>query len=220
MDEHGALPLKLSTVRWNRLQQLLDDDRLAPLESSVPTERLPDLDWRSIDTFSQPASIASALPPKLDDRSPIRLIRTPEFAEPSLLQTELAAFAAWVDHAPEIRLKPLRFACSDMREILIQGEPVPSIPGQRFVVSANAIACPAGLTWDPPAPAASLIKLFGLNPGDLAILRHDGGSDIIPNANFVPVTRAAVRLTLIESNDRPLSVTEPGNSSSKALGRS
>lgn len=190
----GDPPPELSGVRFQSIQQLLAENQLAPLDSRVPTETLPDLNWREISTLTKPQSPPSALPAKLDSTCPIQLVRTAEFAEPGLILTELETFANWVSQAPRIRLYPLRFACSDRREVLVHGSPIPSISGQRFVVSAESIACPAGSTWDSPVPAAVLIKMLGLAPGDLAVFR-DETVDVIPKSNFVPVTRAAVRLT-------------------------
>lgn len=195
MTNAHELPKELSAVRWKSIFQLLDGG-LTPLESSVPVQQLPNLDWKPIEQWSQPQSISSAFPPQLTDRCSLKLIRDPRPSEPTLLQTSFDAFATWVCQAPEIRLKPLRFAVSDSGDTLIFGSPIPSLPGERFVVSSNAIACPAGRTWDPPAPLMTLIQLFDLKPGDLAVLRNDGSHDVVPNSNLIPVSRAAVRLTL------------------------
>lgn len=193
----GPPPPELARVHWRTLQQLLGEDGLAPLDSAIPTARLPDLDWSPLDRVSRPAAASSALPGALetDARVKTKLIRSPQFAETNLLCLNLASFARWASTAPEIRLKPLRFACSDQKIVAVAGSPVPPLPSEHFVLT-DGIACPAGWTWDPPVPAAVLTKMLGMNPGDIALLQVGGEVDVIPAANFVPVTRAAVRLTL------------------------
>jgi hypothetical protein len=191
----GPPPPELSGVRFRSLQQLLNETQLAPLESRIPDSRLPDLSWSPISSLTKPEFPPGGLPTKSSSSCPIRLVRSTEFIESTLLQTDLDSFTVWVSAAPEIRLKPLRFACSDQGQVLVHGSPIPSISGERFAVYADAIACPAGFSWDPPVQPAVLGKLFNLNSGDLAIFRPTGEADVIPEANFIPVTRSAVRLT-------------------------
>ena len=200
----GRPPVELVSVAWRGLWRDLGDGRLCESVSAVPSRRLPELFWRPLEELSRPTLSSSAVPATLETRCPIRLIPDPSPLEPSVLRASLEAFHAWVTTAPVIRLSPLRFAVSDRGEVVVCGAPIPSIHGQRYHRLGEIIACPLGWQVDPPVPEPVLKHTLGLNPGDLALLSRDGTVDHIANACLMPVSRAAVRLTVAGLEESPV----------------
>jgi hypothetical protein len=102
---------------------------------------------------------------------------------------------------PLHRLRPLRFVVNDAcSEVLVRGKPLPSIPGERFVLQAG-LATPVGLAWSPPVGPSVIRAWLGLRDGTMALWRADGGgrggsgggiSEIAEDA-FVAASRRAGR---------------------------
>lgn len=189
------LPEKLVRLPLEDIYFFGGENRLTPIESSVPSARLPeDLVWEPIAAATRPIAGGNLLPGVIEHKCPVRLIRSPQASEPNLVQIPLEDLLAWAETTAEIRLTPLIFACSDTGDALIRGTPIPSIPGKRWV-ETEGIAVPAGMTWDPPVPARVLVKAMNLNPGDLCLLTEANQRVLIVSANFIQATRAAIRLT-------------------------
>jgi len=81
--------------------------------------------------------------------------------------------------------------------VLVQGEPLPPLPGRRFVVQGN-VAVPAGFSWQPAVSPAVLARLLGAREDELALLYEDGTYCRLLAEQFVAATRAAVRATMAE----------------------
>jgi hypothetical protein len=78
--------------------------------------------------------------------------------------------------------------------VLVQGSPVPPLPGKRFVVHGN-IAVPAGFAWMPAVSTSVLLRLFGGAESSLILWEEQGRFTRLSAEQFVPVTRAAVKAT-------------------------
>ncbi len=194
--EEGKLPQELVGVFSveSEVYRLLDDGRLAELESRVPILRLPQLEWESLSAVSQPVLEKLALPGTIPQTTPLSLIpASAQTVEPNVLRVSLDVLLDWVVQSPEIRLEPLRFACGYDGSVVVRGTPIPSLPGARLFED-NGVAVPLGRAWDPPVPATVLAQTMKLAPGDLGILREEDW-ERIEASNFVSLTRAAVRLT-------------------------
>ncbi len=156
--------------------------------------RLPDLAWKALDAVSRPNVENPGLPAIVSQKSTIRLhVSKSAPLDPNGLRVALPTLAEWAERAPQIRLKHLSFACGYDGDAVIRGTPIPSLPGSRFF-EQNGVAAPLGQAWDPPVPPNVLSQAMNLAPGDLGLLRADGW-ERIDAANFVPLTRASVRLT-------------------------
>jgi hypothetical protein len=177
-------------------------NRLRKLESRIPSDALPSLSWQPLRTWMQVerprAQAVSENRPEFSAVR-IRLVRSTEEREPNLLLTSLDDWHEFAISAPEIRLRPLRFAVNTDARVLIQGEPLPPLQGRKFVVEAN-VAVPAGFTWRPAVSSAVLSRLLGARASELAMLYEDGTCVRLPSEQFVAATRAAVRTTAEESH--------------------
>jgi len=179
-------------------------NRLRKLESRIPSDALPSLSWQPLKTWLQVErpceQTVSANRPGFSAVR-IRLVRSTEEREPNLLLTSLDGWHEFAISAPEIRLRPLRFAVNADARVLIQGEPLPPLQGRQFVVEAN-VAVPAGFTWQPAVSSAVLARLLGAREGELAVLYEDGTCVRLQAEQFVSASRAAVRATAEESHRR------------------
>jgi len=195
---NGELPEALVHLPAGKIYWLADAERLVEVDSAVPVERLPeDLEWELLDEVTRPVPGRQALPAELTGQCPVWPTRDETLREPNLLRTNLAALVDWVSKTAQVRLAPLRFAACADGEVLVHGSPLPSLPGERLV-EADGVASLAGWTWDPPVSAKILAVAFQLAPEDLVVLHRNGTWERIEAANFVPVSRAAVRLTQLQ----------------------
>jgi hypothetical protein len=186
-------------------------NRLRNLESRIPSETLPALNWESVSTWlrvQMPASprpegpLTPTLSPSDGERGrdpslrtvSIRIVRSAEERPIDLLVTNLAEWHEFAINAPEVRLRHLRFAADAAGNIVVRGKPLPPLPGRQFVVNAN-VAVQAGFTWEPAVSAEVLARRLGLSTDALALLHEDGTFSRIEAEQFVPATRSAVRET-------------------------
>ena len=175
-------------------------NRLRNLDSRIPSDMLPTLAWQPLKTCMlverPPEQIVSDNCSRLPAVR-IQLIRSTEEREPNLLLTSLGEWHDFAISAPELRLRPLRFAVNAEALVLVQGEPLPPLPGRRFVVQGN-VAVPAGFSWQPAVSPAVLARLLGAREDELALLYEDGTYCRLLAEQFVAATRAAVRATMAE----------------------
>ena len=145
-----------------------------------------------------------ALPGELSGSAELRLVvdhagPTADSGE-ELLLCKVQAFREFLLRNPLHRLRPLRFVVNDARsEVLVRGNPLPSIPGERFVLQGG-IATPVGRAWSPPVGASVIRAWLGLRDGTMALWRADGadgagggGISEIDEDAFVAASRRAGR---------------------------
>lgn len=131
---------------------------------------------------------AAKIPVRLEAGGPVR--------EAGLLLTSLEAFAAWVESAPEVRLRRLEFAASRDGRAAVRGNPLPDLLTARRYSLAEGVAVPCGWTWSPPVPAAVLAEALGVAPGAVALLHENGKREDLPAEAWVAAGRASARATL------------------------
>ena len=99
---------------------LSDDGRLTAFGNAVPTERLPDLNWRRLADLLQPVLPAARMTSVELPRVALSLERSSTVRQESLLVTDWDSFSRWAVAAPEIRLHGCRFAVSRTAEVVCQ----------------------------------------------------------------------------------------------------
>jgi hypothetical protein len=124
----------------------------------------------------------------------LRLARTAREMTPNLLITDFSSWAGFALTAGVIRLSPLRFAVNETGRVLVHGQPLPPLPGRRFV-EQNQIAVPAGLTWQPEVSVEVVRRLFHVNNDTLVVWEGDESFIRLHSEQWVPATRSAVRAT-------------------------
>jgi hypothetical protein len=174
---------------------LLPDAQLQPVASRLPKNRLPGGPWVSLAEW-----LALELPPaglagRSGERLPMVLLRSPHPETASVLLTNVDCWAAYAIQAPQVRLDRWQFAVAKDGRVIVCGNPLPPLPGERWV-DREGIAVPAGWRWSPPVEATIVRAVFALEPGDFALWQTDGNWQRIRAADFTPASRSAVRATV------------------------
>jgi hypothetical protein len=128
----------------------------------------------------------------LKGQAAITLVPSARAAAASVLLTTLDRWEPYATEAPQVRLDRWQFAVADDGRVIVRGEPLPPLPGQRWV-EREGIAVPAGWQWSPPVDAAIVRAVFRLEPGDFALWHTDGTWQRIRARDFVPASRSAAR---------------------------
>ena len=191
----------LTRVPSSRFFEVVHHDRLRPRGRLLPTARLPDVRWVPLPEWLSIRIPTPALPGELSGSAELRLVvdhagPTADSGE-ELLLCKVQAFREFLLRNPLHRLRPLRFVVNDARsEVLVRGNPLPSIPGERFVLQCG-IATPVGRAWSPPVGASVIRAWLGLRDGTMALWRADGagggGISEIDEDAFVAASRRAGR---------------------------
>jgi hypothetical protein len=175
----------------------LPGDRLRRFGSRIPSDSFPPMVWKPLVELVQvqlpPVTISTAKP----GRVPLQLIRTAQEMNASLLLTDSGKWGAYARTAAEVRLSKWEFAINAHAQVLVRGEPLPPLPGRRYVL-INNVAIPSGFTWSPQIDVQVLSQSLGLNSESIAIFHEDGTHWRLLSEQFVPATRAAVRASCRE----------------------
>jgi hypothetical protein len=171
---------------------VLPDRQLVAAGTRVPFDYLPEGPWHSLPEWLAVTLDGAGLAGRVEARVPIRLERSGAVLEENVLLTSLAGWVSYGEEAPQVRLERWAFAVSDDGRAVVRGQPLPPLPGERFV-EQEGVAVPAGWAWDPPVEAAVLRAVLGLEAGDLALLHPDGTWDRVAAGNFTRASRSAIR---------------------------
>jgi hypothetical protein len=191
----------ISRIPGALLFEVLKDGQLVRRGQLVPTGRNVAGPWQLFDEWfrqalAPPSGLTSARKALgTTNTLEIHLVRTALPREATLLQTTLDKFQAYASDAPQWRVERWKFAASADGQVLVQGTPLPPVPGEHWILEDD-LAVPAGFRWEPAVAAATLRRVFGLQPGSVALLRRDGTWEHVPAEAWVQCTRSAVRLTV------------------------
>ena len=107
-----------------------------------------------------------------------------------------------MDRAVEARLKGLSFAASSDGQVLVWGDPLPSVQGAYFVLD-EGLALPLGWELSLPVGGEVVRKALALDEGEFAVMHDDRQIDRLCRDDFLALTRSAVRLTVERLATRP-----------------
>jgi hypothetical protein len=181
----AALPA-CARYEWLALNHLRQIDR------RIPSARLPDQPWQPLAAWLQAEMPVAAIPANEVSRVPLRLVRSTDEREPELLLTRLEELKQFAAEAARVRLNRLQFAANADGHVLVRGQPLPPLPGRRFVLY-GCVAVPAGFSWQPAVGADVLARSFGGSGDALVIWNEDGTLTRLHGEQFVPATPSAVR---------------------------
>ena len=194
------LDLKLRKLPGAVRYTVRPDGQLVARGDRVPKGRLPDGEWKLLADWIELTPQPAALGGEFSERVPLRLVRGDVEEAPNILVTDMATWRNYAAGAPELRLRPLTFAAAADGRVLVRGQPLPPLPGVRYV-EHDRVAVPCGLTFCPALEPAVLHELLGLAPAELALFDAVGGFERLHCDQFVRATRSAVRFTVESSHD-------------------
>lgn len=189
-----TLTRELSKLPASQRYFVSTDGRLTRVGACVPKGTLPVGPWTPLAEWLVPQPQTAALAGTLTRRVALRLVRATQAREPNLLRTTIEEWKQYADAAPQVRLERLRFALAADGRALVWGQPLPPLPGTRYVEDGG-LAAPCGFAWHPPVGAAALREALGMSPEDLTLLEPDGTCERVEAAAWARATRAAVRLS-------------------------
>ena len=198
-DVNEALLRQLRKIPALDFFELLPSGKLKAPDSLIPQAAAPVSGWRPLREVIRPELPPARLAGECRQKQIVSLVRGGEVRPAAALLTRLAEWLEFARLAPEVRLEPLAFAASEERQILVIGQPLPSVPGLRLT-NDNSVLFPCGYTWSPAVSSAVLREMFDLGPSDLVVLAADGTQQIIRAEQLVRANRASARLTAAAFN--------------------
>lgn len=170
------------------------DHNLFPPGGLTPVSKLPSLHWVSLPDLITVKLPVSALPGKIGQQHPIRLVPCGQSQPGNALLTDLHSWKAYGEEAPLVRLQQTRFALSEKNKVLIIGTPLPALPGKEYVLQGTLLL-PCGYAFDPPVISALVVARLDPSKEALLLFNIDGSWEKIPKEYFVASTRSAIRFT-------------------------
>jgi len=177
---------------------VLNGKLLFPENTAVPEAKIPSsIEWVPLQKWLQPEPPPSVLPPlELPTaRLPFRLVRSQVEETVIALLVEAEQWRQYAATAPRVRLERLQFALSEERQVLVMGDPLPSLPGILYW-RMERLLLPAGWTLEHPLLAPLLSRRMTEGPNDLALIQQSGTWSKVADGAFVGAQRANVRLSL------------------------
>ena len=162
--------------------------------------------------------LASALvPDRVDPIAPgplrsalvrLRLVTETQPRPASALRCSLQALAAWADDAATPWLERLQGAIHlESREALVWGERLPPLPGARRYWSwGPRLLVPLGLRPEPALPEAAILAAWEAGEDEIVIFEPNAEPEALPREVLRPLTRAGIRLAVLEAQGRPVSL--------------
>ncbi len=171
------------------------DDQLVIRGRRVPSRRLPGATWVPLRDWFNVELPTCVWPGQFRDRIALRLVRSGQVQEASLLLTSVDQWLPFGTRAAEVRLESLHFAAIESGGILILGQPLPALRGTRLACT-RGIAVPCGWRWEPAVDANVVADMLRLAEGDVALLIPQASSfsiDVVASEQFVRASRSAIR---------------------------
>jgi len=196
---NDALALALQKIPGLRRFTLQADGQLIAEGTRVPKGRLTAAAWSPLRDGQRVALPRALGATGAGSGAPLELVRSAVEQPANALLTDLHTWPSWAETAPEIRLRPLRFATANDGRVWIEGTPLPAITGRRFYLR-EGVAMPCGFACIPDLGAPALRRWLALAEGDTAFAEPEGSWEILRAEQFVPALRSAVRATM-ESRD-------------------
>jgi hypothetical protein len=232
-DWNATVDRLLRGIPDARRFRLFDDGRLVPANSTLATDRLPELEW---------SPLRSALSLRLDlaerrplgnatiERVELRLVRErsevggvggvggrsdvvgvggvggPDalIASANLVLTTVADWCAFVEASPRAMWEGAAFAADASGRCVVLAARGVGVRGERWR-ERDGIAAPMGWRWEPAVAAGLLRRCLFLADGDVALWFPENHIERIEAASFVRASRSAAR----ETRMRWLAATAP-----------
>jgi len=185
------LAAALASIPARARYEWFPSGQLRQMHQRIPSGRLPELRWQSLNTSLRVEMPVAAMPADLPRPMSLRLVRSVHEREPELLATSLDELIAFSKMAAQVRLDRLQFAVNAEGQALVRGRPLPALPGRRFVIHGG-VAVPSGFSWEPAVNPDVLARRLGVSGDALVIWNDDGSVTRLLGEQFVPLSRSAL----------------------------
>ena len=129
------------------------------------------------------------------EKAAVSLARSDDEREPFALAVSLKALRTYVEGAPSIRLKHLRWVLVDETEAVVLGAPLLPLQGEAFW-RAKDFLFPAGYALERPLLMETLQQLLNPQGEDWNIWNREGSYWKLPKETTKPLSIASVRQSL------------------------
>ncbi|MFO0820656.1 MAG: hypothetical protein U1A77_22095 [Pirellulales bacterium] len=165
----------------------------------IPCGTLPEGQWRSLHDW-----LSLRLPWSDSQgqvaRTALRLERNDVEITPSVLSLSLSHWHDYAQTAPRWRLESLAMVVNGKGQVLLRGDPLPSLPGIAWT-ERSGVCVPSGWSWRPALDPQVLRRAFLLEEGDWAFLSILSSTSAdctwwkVRESDWVRATRASIRAT-------------------------
>ena len=187
-----TIDLRIQQLPAIKSYRLGEDALLFPNEKITPVGKLPELDWKSLQTFISVEPPVSAMPGEVQDSLPIRLAISKKERNVEALLIDLSTWKRYAATAPQIRLEQIQFAVSENNEVLICGTPLIPLPGKTFWLR-DRILLPSGYDLELPVFSKMIQQRLDSEGRSFILFRENGTWEKIPFQNLVKGQRSAIR---------------------------
>lgn len=174
--------------------EVLDSDALRREGQRVPLGHLPTGRWKKLRDWVEVQMPSSSIPARQHPRIEVKLVPCTETYAPNVLLTDLTTWVQYAQAAPAVRLRSCQFAVNADQRVLIHGQPLPPITGER-AVARSGLVVPCGWTWTPAVDAALLASAWEIEPGDLWLFWPNRPLERIAAEHLIAANHSAVRKT-------------------------
>jgi hypothetical protein len=189
------LEQKLRKVPGAELFTVNEDNELVPRGARIPRGYLVACDWASLKSFIAIHLPAATVPARAEiNPVALRLVPSAQERASTHLLVEVDAWTRWVESAPLARLQCVQFAASADGQILVAGDPLPTLSGTHLWAEAGVVV-PAGWEWLPRVSALTVRRAIGAAEDHTVIWLPESGYELLHASDFVVARRAAVRAT-------------------------
>jgi hypothetical protein len=197
LSDDSAIDRKVRSLPAVERFTVLEERSLLAAGRRVPKGTLPAGPWQPLTHFLELQIQAAAFSGTFDQPLQLKLVRSSQEQNPTHLLTHITVLHDYANRAAEIRLKALIFSMNAEGDVVVAGQPLPSIPGQ-YLIKKDNVVHPVGSTLEPALDKSSLEVLLELAPDEFALFFDDGHYERIAKTHFQALSRSAVRQTLKE----------------------
>lgn len=172
------------------------ENRLYPLNATVPIQNLPDLEWQAIAEFVPLELPTSAFSGETHSTGEIELIPSSIPQSSDLILCKFDDLNSWLQDAPQVRIEQLKYALDEGKDkhrmAFVSGLPLPHIPGKRYYKSGG-IYLPSGMKLKHGFLSNFLKSQRDPNDKGKLILLSEQHYEFILDEYFVQLSRSGAR---------------------------
>lgn len=172
------------------------EDLLVQSGYRLPSEKVPALEWITIQQAIPVAAPLAHYPASRVSRVPLSFCRHSEFHPGNGLLTSLAQLKIWSQRVPETLFAGCNYAVNGNAMAIVLGEQLPAVDGV-YLVERDRLIIPAGWSWSPAFQPLELHRLLTDDKRDYLFFQPEEMPDCfrIPEDHFVPLTRSSLQAT-------------------------